>query len=345
MSKSKQDFRKIFEIDSKRSLSNDERKALFKSIMNDVRRQRVYRLVWTITSVAALIICCFIFMFKDTDSTKELNIQEIATHNEKFFLDSSAVQIASLDLFQEQKSSLTLEGNENSTHSRKMVFNPVLSNRYSTIYVPYGKRQEVLLPDGSSVWLNAGSYLTFSHNMLNGRREVYLNGEGYFDIKHNGSEFIVRTKLINVNVLGTTFNTSSYEDSPYFSIELLSGKVDLSSTEGKHDVLKMIPGEKITIHSSNNKIHRTAGNTGEDILWTKKQLALKNVNMRDVLKKIERVYNVKIQADNEVYAMNINYSGRLNVGEDILTTLSSIYELNDYMVELKEKEVSIKKKK
>lgn len=344
MSKSKQDLREIFELDKENSITSDEREKLYNKIMYDVRRKRKYRFMWTISSVAAILISCFVFVYLSLDVSSNLNIQEIALRNKGQILDDSTVQLVSIDPYSQKKALVSLFESEKKDHD-KLFFESEATDRYSTIYVPYGKRQELVLPDGSTVWLNAGSYLTFSNNMSVGDREVYLNGEGYFDIKHTGSRFIVRTKYTDINVLGTTFNTASYEDSPFFSIELLTGKVDLSSPTSQYESLKMLPGERVTIHSGSNKINRTIGNNGEDILWTKKQLALKNASMRDILQRIERVYNVKVKADSEVYTMNINYSGRLNIGVDIITSLSSIYELTDYVVEIKEKEVTISKKK
>lgn len=344
MDKSKQNLKHIFKLNSSSTLTKDEKELIYLEIMREVKRTKLYRLIWRSASVAAVLIVCFLLTYNNLNTTTTTDIKEIAFQSKNQFVQSNTIQIASVDGDKNLDGSFSVQ-EKHVSDEEKIIFNSDGKSEFSTLFVPYGRRQEVVLPDGSTVWLNAGSYLTFQNNMAERDREVYLNGEGFFNIKHTGFRFTVRTQHTNINVLGTTFNTSSYEDEPYFSIDLLSGKVDLSSPTDKFKTLSMKPGERISLHIDENKIQRTYDSAGEDVLWTKKQLALKDVSMGEVLKRLERIYNIKIKADREVYDMNISYSGRLNIGVDIITSLNSIYELKDYNILLKEKEVSIIKKK
>ncbi len=344
MERSKRNLKDIFDIGNESTLNNSEKDDLYQSIIQEGRRKRIVRLLWRSSTVAAVLILGLILFFNPTDETNIPDIKQIALQSRGAFAEDNTIQIASLDITQRNFDLKSFDDKE--VHEdTKLSIRPEGGNaHYSTLYVPYGRRQEVVLPDGSTVWLNAGSYLTFNNNMAQGDREVYLNGEGFFDIKHTGSRFTVRTLQADIAVLGTTFNASSYEDETTFSIELLTGKVELNSPESKFKSITMRPGERIAINSQKNTIQTIKNAGGDDILWTKKQLALKNVKMHDLLKRMERIYNVKIEAAEEVYNMDIGYSGRLNVGVDIITSLSSIYELRNYTIVLKEKEVSIVQK-
>ncbi|HMR19178.1 MAG TPA: FecR domain-containing protein [Sphingobacterium sp.] len=341
MDRTKRNLKNIFDTGEKSVLNTSEKEDLYKTILKEARRTRVIRLLWQSSAVAAILIVGMILFFNPGDEKGFPDIRHIAAQSQGAFVEDNTIQIASLTTDQKSFDITAFDDNKIQENMKLSLPSEGSNTHYSTLYVPYGRRQEILLPDGSTVWLNAGSFLTFSNNMMEGKREVYLNGEGFFDIKHTGSQFVVRTRQADIAVLGTSFNASSYEDETVFSVELLSGKVELNSPKSKFKPLLMNPGERVAIDFQNNTIQSTKQTGGDDILWTKKQLALKNVKMRDLLKRMERIYNVEIRAAEEVYTMDIGYSGRLNVGVDIVTSLSSIYELRNYDILLKEKEVSI----
>jgi ferric-dicitrate binding protein FerR (iron transport regulator) len=96
------------------------------------------------------------------------------------------------------------------------------------VNVPAGQRVELILTDGTVVWLNAGSSFTFPNNFNGETREVYLDGEGFFDVKHNPKQhFIVKTSGYDINVLGTRFNVLAYSHSSLFEVSLLKGSLGL----------------------------------------------------------------------------------------------------------------------
>src|SRR5690606_32526777 len=100
---------------------------------------------------------------------------------------------------------------------------------FNTLIVPYGKRSEISLSDGSKVWLNSGSKLIFPATFEGKNRIVYLEGEGIFKVTHNKSQpFIVKTGNHNIEVLGTLFNVTNYTDENTVSTVLKSGSVQLN---------------------------------------------------------------------------------------------------------------------
>jgi len=341
MNYQKKNLKKVFHITDEHVLSDIEKKSLYGNILKKAKRKRMVKLIWQTSSIAALLVMGLL-LFKPEDQIKEIDIREFAEHSQSIIpkTDDSIKIVASA-----LKNNVDLDKDiQIYTVTTPESLHENNKEKYLTIYVPYGKRLDFNLPDGSTVWLNSGSYLTYNNDMEDEDREVYLNGEGFFNVTHTGRKFIVHTASSAIEVLGTSFNASSYEDEHLFSVELVTGKVQLTSNKQKYASFKMNAGESVMINTKTHKVEKSLGLNEDDILWTKKQLSLKNVAMRDVLKKMERIYNVQIYADKVVTDMNINYSGRLNVGVDIVTSLSSIYELNNYKIELKEKEVYITKK-
>ena len=116
---------------------------------------------------------------------------------------------------------------------------------FQTLYVPAGQRAELVLPDSTKVWLNANSKLVYPTSFKEGIRQVELDGEAYFDVKHNGDNpFVVRTKSMNVTVLGTEFNVSAYSGIEEFNIALLKRKCRVEFV-GSFRKYRMKAGEQI----------------------------------------------------------------------------------------------------
>lgn len=346
MSKHKRNLEEVFDIDRATKLTFSEKEGLYQSIVSAVKRKRRKRFLSTVSAIAAVcvgVLVVFYAKYGETSLSPTPSIKSIALKHAAEFIDDDNVQVASFEIEQGKTNVKTLELDTEDEQLR-LSSNPS-QDGYSTFFIPYGKRQEIILPDGSTVWLNSGSYFTYRNNFDGDLREVYLNGEAFFDIKKNGSQFVVRTAQADIMVLGTSFNASSYEDDNFFSVELLTGKVELNSPGKKFKSFAMNKGERVTLDFIKNTIRLDNNSIGDDVLWTKRQLALRNVTMPELLKRMERIYNVKINAVNEVYTMDIGYSGRLNVAVDVEKSLASIYELQNYDIKLKEKEVFITKKK
>src|SRR5690606_21641859 len=347
MTKRKNKLEEVFDINSDSRLSCLDKESLLQSIIQEGKRRRRRKLIRNIGAVAAVCIGVLIFFHNKyiSQPLQRADIRSIAHKHSQQFTSDSTIQIASLELQQYNTSVIPIK-ESTAFDGEQLVLSKFNSQEgYSTLYIPYGKRREVILPDGSMVWLNSGSYFTYRNNFEEDLREVYLNGEAFFDIKRNGKQFVVRTAQADIMVLGTSFNASSYEDDDFFSIELLTGKVELNSPRKNFSTIAMNSGDRVMIDFLKNNIRREKNSLGDDVLWTKRQLALKNVTMGELLKRMERIYNIKINALEEVYKMDIGYSGRLNVAVDIEKSLQSIYELRNYDIRLKEKEVLITKKK
>jgi len=105
----------------------------------------------------------------------------------------------------------------------------VRNEKFNQMIVPYSKYATLQLSDGTKVWLNAGSRLVYPPTFTGKYREVYLQGEGYFDVTKNPAKpFIVKTDFMNIKVLGTVFNISAYNDEPTVYAVLVEGKVEVT---------------------------------------------------------------------------------------------------------------------
>lgn len=346
MDRNKENYKKIFNLGTSELFDTDAKAALYQSIRRQHRRRR-YRRVWGYTTGIAAALMLF-FMYYPYNPAKELfqqdDIIQTAQHNQRAIPAGSDLLLASSARGQDRAevNPLKVEGDEDILKLDEHVGDNEV--QYATVYVPYGKRQAFVLPDQSTAWLNAGSYLTFKKDMSQGTREVYLNGEGYFDVTHTGRPFVVRTAETQIHVLGTTFNVNSYEEDNHTVIELLTGAVSLESTKGLFEGIRMKPGERISFDSKNKKISINRNAKGDDVLWTKRQLVLQQLSIDELARRLERIYNVRIHLDSRLRALSVAYSGRLNIDVDIVTSLRSLYELNDYEITQIEKEVWIRKR-
>lgn len=172
---------------------------------------------------------------------------------------------------------------------------------FHTLHIPYGKRFSVQLADGSSVVLNAGSTLRYPVNFKDkGQREVYLTGEAFFKVaKDSKRPFFVRAEDLNVGVLGTEFNVSAYPEDATSKVVLVEGSVKLVADQ-KSTIMQ--PGELANFEKDNKDLEIHQVNTSLYTAWMQGGLVFRNMSFEDILKKMERHYDVKIINKNKELA-------------------------------------------
>ena len=181
---------------------------------------------------------------------------------------------------------------KNSPSNEKLEFN--------TIRVPFGKSVTLVLSDGSTTIINAGSSLKYPKTFLKGKgREVYLEGEAYFEVVSNPDEpFIVNSNHTRTQVLGTKFNVSAYPGDKDENIALLEGSVQVS-TEGLQHTSVLKPNEMAVFQKSKNSLHSVNTNATDHIAWTKGIMLFRNEKFSTIQRKLERHYNVSIDCKNK----------------------------------------------
>src|SRR5690606_40429581 len=208
----------------------------------------------------------------------------------------------------------------------------------STITVPYGKRSELLLPDSSKVWLNAGSQLTFPNRFTADKNEVFLVGEGYFEVtKRKSAPFYVRTADMNIRVMGTSFNVRTYPDDGYTSAVLLSGRIEIEPAERVNfQNIAIEPGTSAMLNRREGKLAIQQVTAEDEISWTRRQLILKNTKLSAILTRLSRIYNAEI-IDEVGRESGVTFSGKLDLSMPLTEVLKTIYDSNgNYKITRKE---------
>lgn len=220
--------------------------------------------------------------------------------------------------------------------------NVPLEITYIQHYAPIGTREQVTLPDSSVVWLNAGSLLVYPSTFLSEARNVYLSGEGYFEVtKDKEHPFIVSTNYLQMKVLGTTFNVSAYPDNDQVKATLETG---LLQVEIKQQKVKywLKPNKQLIYTPATGKVEQFNVKASEYSDWRMGGLFFSDVPFNDVLRTLERTYGVKFHLQTSIY-QNQSLRVHFNKNESLENVLKIIkilipgieYEIQDKNVYLK----------
>ncbi|NEU07979.1 DUF4974 domain-containing protein [Flavihumibacter sp. R14] len=174
--------------------------------------------------------------------------------------------------------------------------------KFNTIETPKGGQYQVLLPDGSNVWLNAASSLKYPAAFAKTERRVELQGEAYFEVASDKSKpFLVSTAGQTVEVLGTHFNVSSYADEQSTKTTLLKGSVRVTAS-GIQKVIQ--PGQQSVL--AENSLQVKAADIEETMAWKNGYFRFNDAKIDDVVLKLSRWYDVDFRFDGEKSAERFN---------------------------------------
>jgi ferric-dicitrate binding protein FerR (iron transport regulator) len=188
---------------------------------------------------------------------------------------------------------------------------------FNIITTRLGSTSNIQLPDGSVVWLNAGSKLTYNKDFGKGIREVLLSGEGFFDIvKDPTRPFLIHATSIDIKVLGTAFNVRAYPEDKTSEISLIRGRIEVSLKNRSNDKINLSPNEKLIV---DNTLATTSGDTTlsqrphqeplvlinkiqpnprdssiDEIQWIDNKLVFNDEPFHELAARIERKYGVEI---------------------------------------------------
>jgi ferric-dicitrate binding protein FerR (iron transport regulator) len=204
---------------------------------------------------------------------------------------------------------------------------PFVAGQKNEVSTRNGSKTKITLPDGSKVWLNSGSMLTYNKDFGGKIREVNLSGEAFFEVQplispttEQKIPFIIHTQHIDVRVLGTAFNVKSYPGDRQTETSLVHGKVEVLIHNRPEEIFTLRPNEKLVVLNEEMKVQDT-GNTGNtkhepfvslskltyadadslliETAWVQNKLVFDNESFLEVAAKMERWYNVKIEFDDE----------------------------------------------
>jgi len=197
---------------------------------------------------------------------------------------------------------------------------------YTSFNVPFGSKSFIELPDGSTVALNSGSHLRFPSHFEKENRIVYLSGEGFFKVTHKTQKpFTVSTKEMNIHVLGTEFNVMAYDDVNHTETTLNKGSIKITSPDSdvKATGIELKPNQKATKNHRTGKINIINTDSKLDSYWVENKFHFKSIPFSELIKRLERWYNVEIIVKSE-YLKKTVYSGKFNNEESIWEILDAI---------------------
>ncbi len=214
---------------------------------------------------------------------------------------------------------------------------PVSSLIFNELITPRGGRYQVALADGSKVTLNADSKLRFPVAFTDTTRAVYLQGEAYFEVAHDSKPFIVSSGSMEVQVLGTSFNVSDYQNEDNAATTLVEGSVKLRA---RTDEQFLVPGEQgiyAKVHSS-----LTVEQVETDLYtaWVRGMTEFENEDLESLMRRLARWYNFDFEFKNE-QARGYHFTARLEQNQPISAILEMLTLTTDVKFELKEKTILI----
>ncbi|WP_192350582.1 FecR family protein [Algoriphagus sp. Y33] len=215
----------------------------------------------------------------------------------------------------------------------------LLDTKMITKYNPAGQKTKIVLPDGSTVYLNSESKIVYPANFQMDR-SISLEGEGFFEVVKDAEHpFAVEAGGIVTTALGTSFNISTFERDGKVAVTLLTGMVELKQLD-KGNVIELSPGEGSLLSRNDSQLGKNPVNAEDVTLWTKGVLKFNNSTLEQLTARLERWYGVEITLQgNEKRQLA---SGTFDSDESLENVLMVLSESLDFSYELNNKKVLVK---
>ena len=304
---------------------------LEKSLLDYQRKKKVHRmLIMTVSAAAAILLLIFFQqdMFRQSDRFSDRPIDYYVGSE----LESKEIQLftGNRTTSFEENIDITISNDqriavkkESSTDADEISTERNTINR---LVVPHGKRSKVMLPDGTQIWLNAGSTLIFPSAFDKKTREVKLRGEMYAEVAHDPDRpFLVKTDHLDLKVYGTDFNLSAYEDADPWVV-LVEGSVGVKTAGGNE--MKLAPNERI-VRNQNGLLEKSRVDVSSFVSWKDGYLAYQETPIAEVLRQIERYYNLSFNLDDHVSLQGVTCSGKIILTDNLDNVLTALTLISD----------------
>tara|TARA_B110000967_G_C18899429_1_gene573479 strand:- start:67 stop:1233 length:1167 start_codon:yes stop_codon:yes gene_type:complete len=318
----------LVDMNTRQFNTDESEKKLLSFILKEKKIHKLKRVRAFFKYAAAVVILIFGAYFYNYSTLS--NLEGVAIPSDNITLKTNDGNIQIID----EKGSYNIEDDQGniigSQKGTELVYQDkegVEKLSYNTLTVPYGKRFALLLSDGTKVHLNAGTSLKYPVKFLKGKeRKVFLEkGEAYFDVAKDAKHpFVVNNDKINVRVLGTQFNMSSYPEDANITTVLVEGSVSLYASELEYDANKatlLESGFKADWNKSTTSFKVDKADVEIYTAWIDGKIILKHMTFNSIIRKLERHYNVEITNNNKA------------LGEDFITatfdieTIEQVFEV------------------
>ncbi len=183
--------------------------------------------------------------------------------------------------------------------------------------------KEVILPDGTKVWLNNSATLKYPREFSEKERNVYLDGEAYFEVtKNRHKPFTVQSDAMRVRVLGTTFNFKSDKNCRIAEATLIEGEIEVKGNKEEGQII-LAPGQRAELNKNNGRLTVKQVNAKLDAVWHDNLIPFQQADIFTISKALERFYDVKIILSPDIQA-DKTYSGVLKRKSNIESVLKSL---------------------
>ncbi|MES2652862.1 MAG: FecR family protein [Bacteroidota bacterium] len=297
----------------------------------EVKVKRLFSLKWLIAAASILIaVSAGLYIFKHPSLQHEARMAALRTNDIKpggnkamlTLSDGSVINLSAVndgDIANSQGSQITKMQDGQLMYSMKPSSlteeKSLKPENYNTISTPRGGKYQIILVDGTKVWLNASSSLKFPTSFAANQRSVEVTGEAYFEVtKNEVKPFYVVTKGQTIEVLGTKFNVSAYSDEKILSTTLLEGSVKINA--GKQSII-IKPGEQSVLEKDHLEIGTT--NIDEAIAWKNDKFKFNNENIVSLMRKISRWYDVEVEFRGAI--SNEGFGGQVSRSRNISEVL------------------------
>ncbi len=311
------------------TLQEEEKKEILDTIFLKLKKKNHFRtfIQATSTIAAIAIIGLFITLFINTNnnksSTENTIIGQTLPEEDVYIISGESKTKLSnnsnLELTKDKKALIT----DSAKRTKEVVLAEATMNR---LVVPYGKRSNITLADGTKVWINSGTQLDFPSEFVGKNREINVNGEIYIEVKEDKKRpFIVTTNKMSVKVYGTAFNVTAYKEEDSNSIVLVEGKVGVKAN-GNSKESYLQPNEKLDL--TVNGMVKKVVDVSEYISWTRDVLEFEETPISEILKKVGRYYNVRFENSPEIALNELTCSGKLFLSNSLDSVMTSISALS-----------------
>ncbi len=324
------------------SLESDLRDAMWQAIRDqttaaDHQRSKIIWMKWAAVAASVLAVLAIGYgLFynnnkeKDPGATKTLAVKDFAPGGNRAILtlaDGSAILLDSVHngILSQQGNTrvLKLNNGELAYHSSGEKPGEV---QYNTIATPKGGQYQVILADGTKVWLNAASSLHFPTSFAGRERRVEITGEAYFEVAHNAAmPFIVKNGDAEVRVLGTHFNINAYNDESAVKVTLLEGQVNVTQVNAHRSQL-LSPGQQASMHvNSDIKVN---GNVDMEAVmaWKNGLFNFTSADIKTIMRQVGRWYDIDVSYEGNLPERE--FSGKISRNTNASNVLKILEQSN-----------------
>jgi hypothetical protein len=304
------------------------------SITERKKQIRLIRYLSYAALIAGLVVPVFFFTSRNDNQLSENALENFASHT----TTPGATKSKQIQISNSQRT-FSLDGDE-ATVLYDEEGNLILGNMdveavqprnateesFNEIYVPYGKRANLTLSDGTTLWINAGTRVVYPATFRGKTREILVEGEVYADVSHDQQRsFIIKTSQLDVKVFGTEFNLSAYKEEKQVDVVLVKGSIGVTPKNGKTTLVE--PNQLLSYN--NREVFVKQVDVEGYVSWKDGIYMFNNEPIENILKRLSRYYDVSIKLPDST--SGITCTGKLQLRDDfsnLLNGLSNIAPMN-----------------